>query len=199
MQGFGNVGSHTATLLHSLGMILIGVGDHTGYISYEEGLNVYKLDEYNREHRSLEGYHIGTKISKEDFFKLKCDIVIPAALELQIDADIAQNLNCKLVVEAANGPTTSGADDIIEEKGIDLIPDILANSGGVIVSYLEWLQNKQHTTFDEDYVNEWLERRMIQTYMQVDNLSKIRGISKRMASYNIALSNINAYYNRLKN
>jgi glutamate dehydrogenase (NAD(P)+) len=199
LQGFGNVGSHTATLLHGLGMILIGVGDHTCYISYEEGLNVYKLDEYNRDNGSLEGYHIGSKISKEEFFSLKCDIVIPAALELQIDADIAQKLNCKLVVEAANGPTNVEADDIMLERGIDLIPDILANSGGVIVSYLEWLQNKQHTTFEADYVNDWLERRMINTYNKVDKLSKDRNISKRMASYNIALSTINEYYHRLKN
>jgi glutamate dehydrogenase (NAD(P)+) len=197
LQGFGNVGSNTALLLHSLGMSLIAVGDHTGYKYHEEGFNVYKLDKYNKQYRSLEGYGVGTSISKEQFFSTKCDIVIPAALELEIDDKIATLLDCKLVVEAANGPTNTEGEKIILDKGIEIIPDILANSGGVIVSYLEWLQNKQHTSFELEYVNDWLEKRMYETFNRVYNLSKDNDISMRMAAYYISLMNINNQYTRV--
>lgn len=199
LQGFGNVGSYTATLLRDLGMSLVGVGDHTGYLKIDEGIgfNIFKLYDYNKNNGSLRGYPVGESISKEDFFSIKCDIVIPAALELQIDENIAENLNCNLIVEAANGPTTFEADKIINSSGIDLIPDILANSGGVIVSYLEWLQNKQHTTFDEDYINNFLEKRMADTYNKMDKISNEEHIDKRKACYKIAIENIDNHYVRL--
>lgn len=194
LQGFGNVGSHTAMLLNELGMSLIAIGDHTGYIWCDEGYNVFKLDKYNKENKSLQGYPVGKSISKEEFFSLECCIVIPAALELQITEEVAQSLNCQLVVEAANGPTDEKADEIIEQKGIDLIPDILANSGGVIVSYLEWLQNKQHTSYELDYINNWLKKRMDETYQKVHNKALSMKTSKRIAAYNIALKNIDQKY-----
>lgn len=197
LQGFGNVGSHTAMLLHSLGMSLIAVGDHTGYYQCNEGFNVFKLNNYNKQHKSLDGYSVGDKISKDDFFSLECDIVIPAALELQIDKHIAKIINCKVIVEAANGPTDNEADEVLEQRGIDVIPDILANSGGVIVSYLEWLQNKQHTSFDLKYVENWLDERMIETYTKTDLISKKLNITKRLAAFYIALLNINDHYKRL--
>ena len=197
LQGFGNVGSHTAMLLNNLGMSLVAVGDHTGYITCDEGFNVFKLNNYNQQNKSLENYPVGNQIDKKDFFSIKCDVVIPAALELQIDAEIASLLDCKLVVEAANGPTDMEADEILNSRGIEVIPDILANSGGVIVSYLEWLQNKQHTTFELDYINEWLENRMNDTYQKVHNISITHNISKRMASYYISLRNIDDHYKRI--
>ena len=198
LQGFGNVGSHTASMLHSLGMSLIGVGDHTCYISNPEGFNVFKLSTHTKNNKSLKGYLSEEhEISKEDFFRIECDIVIPAALELQITRSIAKTLNCKLVVEGANGPTSSKADAVLKERHIKLIPDILANSGGVIVSYLEWLANKQHTTFDKQHTNKWLENRMIDTYSKVSKISKKYNITMRMASYSIALEKLNQHYERM--
>jgi glutamate dehydrogenase (NAD(P)+) len=197
LQGFGNVGSYTAKLLHALGMSLIGVGDHTCYIENQEGFNVFKLTKYSEEKKSLKGY-TGTVISKEDFFKIKCDIVIPAALELQIDHNIASLLNCLAVVEGANGPTDVEADEELESREIEVIPDILANSGGVIVSYLEWLQNKQYTIFEEDYVNKWLDTRMRKTFNTVYDMSVDCECSMRTAAYRIALNKINKHYQRIK-
>ncbi len=196
LQGFGNVGFHTARILHSLGMSLIGVGDHTCYIRNPEGFNVFKLSNYSKDNTCLKGYQ-SEGITREEFFGIECDIVIPAALEMQITKSVALNLNCILIVEGANGPTSIKADKILKEKGIDLIPDILANSGGVIVSYLEWLANKQHTTFDEDYTNNWLEKRMVETYEKVDKISRENGITLRMASYWLALRRLNEHHERI--
>lgn len=196
IQGFGNVGSNTALLLSQLGLKLIGVGDHTGYKYCEEGFNVSDLFDYNNKNRSLRGFPIGKEINKEEFFSIKCDIVIPAALELQINYDIASKLNCKIVIEAANGPTNMEADKILQERNIIVVPDILANSGGVIVSYLEWLQNKQHTTFEISYVREWLCKRMSNTFTKVWDLSRQLKINMRTASYIIALQKIDSHYQR---
>lgn len=130
-------------MLPSYGINLIGVGDDSGYLYFEEGFNVYKLKEYIELHNSLNDYPVGEKLSKEEFFALNCEIIIPAALELQIDEKIAKNIKCKMVIEAANGPITYEAEEILKNKNIEVIPDILANSGGVLVSYYEWLQNKK--------------------------------------------------------
>lgn len=197
LQGFGNVGSHCAMLLNQLGMCLVAVGDHTRYIKSKESFNVFMMKQHVEKHYSLKDYPHGTTISKEEFFKIECDIVIPAALELQIDAHLASNLNCKLVVEAANGPLHDSADEVLQARGIEVIPDILANSGGVIASYLEWLQNKQHTVFEKEYVNEWLDKRMDETYDKVTKLSSSKNITKRIASYSIALLKIDEQYKRI--
>lgn len=197
LQGFGNVGAHTAKILHSLGMRLVGVGDHTCYLTNPEGFNEFRLTNHVKEKGCLKEYYPSSKeITREQFFKIKCDIVIPAALELQITRSIARSLNCHLVVEAANGPTSSKADAVLLERGIELIPDILANSGGVIVSYLEWLANKQHTTFDKKFTNDWLEDRMKETFETVYRLSQQHGITLRMASYHVALKKLNDHYER---
>ncbi len=194
LQGFGNVGSSTSNYLHSRGMILIGVGDHTVYLHCKEGFNIFKMIEYVKTNHSLKDYDSGEHIECQDFFKLKCDIVIPAALELQINADVAANLDCRVVVEAANGPTNFEADQILKDRGIDVIPDILANSGGVIASFMEWKQNKQHTTFDVQVVNDWLEKRMAETYDKIEKICREKNITKRMACYNLALSTIDKHY-----
>ena len=193
IQGFGNVGSNTAILLSHLGLTCLAVGDHTGYLKNNEGFNVYKLNEFVQKNKSLENYH-GEKISKEDFFSLECDIVIPAALELVICGDEAQNLNCKVVVEAANGPLDIEADKILAERNINVIPDILANSGGVVVSYYEWLQNKRCESWKKDDVLKRLDDRMTATYNRVCSYSKKQKISMRIASYVLALKNIESIY-----
>ena len=142
VQGFGNVGSNTSILLIQLGMICVGVADHTRCIKSDEGFNVFKLKEYCKENKTLENYQYGETILPDEFFSLECLIAIPAAKELVICGNEGNKLNCKLIVEAANGPIDLEAEKLILEKNIEIIPDILANSGGVIVSYYEWLQNK---------------------------------------------------------
>merc|ERR1711916_340911 len=113
------------------------------------GFNIFNLKEHVQQNKMLKDYDHGNEISKEDFFKLNCNVIIPSALELQIDKIIAEEINCDLIIEAANGPIDNEAEDILEAKGIPIIPDILANSGGVLVSYYEWLQNKRDEYWEE--------------------------------------------------
>ena len=194
IQGFGNVGSNTAILLSQLGLVCIGVGDHTRYIYNEEGFNVFKIKEYLEEHQNLKDYPSGETIVSEDFFKIKCDILIPAALELVICGEQANNINCKVIIEAANGPIDIEADKIFEEKNITVIPDILANSGGVVVSYYEWLQNKKCEYKDKKTILSMLYDRMNQTYDEVYKYSKNNNISMRIASYILSLKHLENVY-----
>ena len=194
VQGYGNVGSNTARILSRMGVTLIAVGDHTGYYRNPEGFNPHKLAEYSRKNRSLEGYPGGQRISREEFFATECDIFVPAALELQIGADEARALKCKLVVEAANGPTDLEGERILLERGIDLIPDILANSGGVIVSYYEWLQNKRSETWELDEVQMRLERRMKRSYQYVVDRMRELKTDMRTTCYAIALERLRDVY-----
>ncbi|VVU95278.1 Glutamate/Leucine/Phenylalanine/Valine dehydrogenase [seawater metagenome] len=196
VQGFGNVGYYTSSILSSLGMSLIGVGDHTGYLHSSEGFNVHKLKKHNDLNKSLEGYGAGKKISKEEFFKIETDIVIPAALELQIGKEEAENMKCQLVVEAANGPIDTEGDEILLEKGVDIIPDILANSGGVEVSYYEWLQNKSDEYWSKDKVQVKLENKMMKTFDEVYILAKTMNCDLRTASYIHALRRLEKNYLR---
>ncbi len=196
VQGFGNVGSHTAMILSRMGVSLIAVGDHTGYFIHPEGFNPYKLAEYCRIHRSLKGYPGGQAISREEFFAIKCDIMVPAAMELQVRKNEAKNMQCRVVVEGANGPTDLEGEAILEKKGIDVIPDILANSGGVVVSYYEWLQNKRSEFWDISDVRTRLEQRMLTTHQLVSEKSRQLGKNLRMASYAIALERLQEVYSR---
>ena len=196
VQGFGNVGSYTAMILSRMGVSLIAVGDSNGYFFHPEGFNPYKLAEYCRQHKSLKNYPFGEQISREDFFKVKADILVPAAMELQIRKNEAELLNCKLVVEGANGPTDLEAEDILLKRGIDVIPDILANSGGVVVSYFEWLQNKRSETWDIQDVRSRLEARIIKTHQMVADKARILGKNLRIAAYAIALERLQEVYSR---
>ena len=194
IQGFGNVGSNTSLLLTKLGMICVGVGDHTKYLVNQEGFNVYKLKEHVSEKKNISEYEGGQEISADDFFKIKCNVLIPAACELVILKDRAENLNCDLIVEAANGPLDLEADEICKNSNIEIIPDILANSGGVIVSYYEWLQNKRCEYHEKEIILEMLEKRMSNTFESVYDLSKRKNISMRMASYILSLEHLNKVY-----
>lgn len=196
VQGFGNVGSHTAMILSRMGVSLVAVGDHTGYFIHPEGFNPYKLAEYCRVNRSLKGYPGGEQISREEFFATKCDIFVPAAMELQLRKNEAETVQCKLVVEGANGPTDLVAESILEKRGIDVIPDILANSGGVVVSYFEWLQNKRSESWDIQDVRNRLESRMLKTHQMVSEKARILGKNLRIAAYAIALERLQEVYSR---
>jgi glutamate dehydrogenase (NAD(P)+) len=196
VQGFGNVGYFTSSILSSFGMSLIGVGDHTGYLYSNEGFNVHKLKKYNDEYKSLEGYPSGEQVTKKEFFHTKTDVIIPAALELQIGKEEAEGIDCKLIVEAANGPVDEEADEILLDKGIDIIPDILANSGGVEVSYYEWLQNKRDEYWDKPYVRQRLTHKMQNTFDEVYILSKSLNCDLRSAAYIQALKRLEKNYQR---
>ena len=196
LQGFGNVGSFTAEILLSYGMNLIGVGDHTGYLYFEEGFNVHRLKSYVSENKTLKGYPIGVSIDKQEFFSIKCNIVIPAALELEIDEEEAENIQCDLIVEAANGPITEEGENILKEKDIPIIPDILANSGGVVVSYYEWLQNRRDETWDKEFIREKLAVKMATTFTKIDVISSKYKCSMREASYIYSLKKIEEIYCR---
>ena len=183
IQGFGNVGSNTSILLSRLGMICVGVADHTRCLKSSEGFNVYKLKEFVQREKSLLNYDYGEEIGKEEFFSLECDIIIPAAKELEICGDEANKLKCKMIVEAANGPIDVDAEKICYERNIDIIPDILANSGGVVVSYYEWLQNKRCEYWSEDEVLSKLTQKMRDTFNKIYIDSKNKNISMREACY----------------
>ncbi len=160
IQGFGNVGGIAARLFEEAGAILVGLSDSRGGIYAEEGIGFAEAAKHKQATGSLAGLRGTQQVDYEAFLGLPCDILIPAALENQIRGDNAAAIQAKLIVEGANGPTTPAADQILQEKGISAIPDILANAGGVTVSYFEWVQNIEHEQWDEDVVNEKLKRKI---------------------------------------
>ncbi len=194
IQGFGNVGSHTAILLSKLGASTIAVGDHTGYRHNPEGFNGHKLCEYVKEHGSIDGYPGGEAITREEFFATEADILVPAALENQIGAEEAASMKVKLVVEGANGPCNPGGEEVLAQRSIDVIPDVLANSGGVTVSYYEWVQNKRCETWTLEEVDRRLQKKMYAAYGDVVDMARRKGCSLRIASYAVALERLAAVY-----
>ena len=193
IQGFGNVGFYTAKTLSSYGMKMIGMGDHTGYFYDPKGFNVNQITNHVSKNKSLENVS-NNKIPFSDFFKINCDVIIPAALELQIGEKEAKQVNCKLVAEGANGPLDQNADLILKERNIDVIPDILANSGGVLVSYFEWLQNKNNEYLTEDEIYNKLEKKMELVYTNVNQTAKEYNCTLREAAYIVAMKKIEARY-----
>ena len=196
IQGFGKVGSHLAKSLSRKGAILVAIGDHTGYRSSPEGFNPYKVADHCRDFGSLANYPGGVEITRDEFFQTECDILVPAAVELEIGSEEAKMVRCQLLVEAANGPTDIDGERILHERGIDIIPDILANSGGVIVSYYEWLQNRRCEGWERLEVKDKLERRMLDTYEQVAETGNELGCDLRTACYAVALDNLSRIYQR---
>ncbi|HEX4405990.1 MAG TPA: Glu/Leu/Phe/Val dehydrogenase [Polyangia bacterium] len=194
VQGFGNVGSHASKILARTGASLTATGDYKGYIFNADGINPFKLSEYVGKTGSVAGYPGAKPISRAEFFATAADIFIPAALELEIGVAEAKALNVKLIVEGANGPTETAAEPILHEKGIDLIPDILANSGGVVVSYYEWLQNKRSERWDLEEVEERLAKRMKRTFLAVTEYAAQKKCDWRMAAMGIALDRIGKAY-----
>ena len=194
VQGFGNVGSNTAVILSRLGVSTVAVGDHTGYMFNPEGFNPHKLQEYVKKHRSIAGYPGGKPITREEFFRLKADIFAPSAMENQVGVEEAQALQVRLVAEGANGPCTPEGEKILIERGIDILPDVLANSGGVTVSYYEWVQNKRSESWSLDEVEARLEKGMKRAYREVVELSRQKRCTLRVAAYAVALSRIAAVY-----
>jgi len=194
IQGFGNVGSNCAIILNKLGVSTVAVGDHTGYLRNPEGFFPHKLAEHVKKNGSIAGYPHGDQISREDFFAEEADIFIPAALENQVGVEEAQALKVRVIVEGANGPVNPKGEKILEERKIPIIPDVLANSGGVTVSYYEWCQNKRSERWDLEEVDQKLHKAMTEAYHRVYYFAREKGCSARVAAYGIALQNLMGAY-----
>ncbi len=190
IQGFGNVGSVSAHLLNEKGVKIIAISDVTGGYYDPSGIDIKKAIDYVTANRVLEGGNFGTKISNEELLELQCDILVPAAKEDQITAHNADKIKAKLIVEGANGPISADADDIIAGNGIRVIPDILANSGGVIVSYFEWVQDRIGYFWDEDDVNSRLNRLMTEAFDNVYNTAVEYNTTFRLGAYVYAIDKV---------
>jgi len=167
IQGFGNVGSWAAKIIHAAGIKVIAVSSVDGGTYNRDGVDIIELDQYQRESGGVSGFSGGDDISNTDLLELECDVLIPAAIDNVINSDNAANIKAQLVLEAANHPTTPEADRILAERAIEVLPDILVNAGGVIVSYFEWTQNLQEFRWEEQRVNSELYRIIINAYREV--------------------------------
>lgn len=190
VQGFGNVGYVSANLLRRKGAKVIAASDSKGGVLNPEGLDIDKLIEYKRRTGSVLGFKGTEKIAGKDLLELECDVLIPAALENQITKDNADNIKAKIVAEGANGPTTPEADKIFFEKNVFLIPDVLANAGGVVVSYFEWVQGLQQHFWSEREINVKLRDIMIDAFNRVLKVSKDKKVNMREAAYILALKEV---------
>jgi glutamate dehydrogenase/leucine dehydrogenase len=190
VQGFGNAGAIAAGFLQELNSKVIAVSDSRGGIINRDGLDIPKVVEYKAKTGSVVGYPGADSISNDDLLQLDCDILIPAALENVITKDNANKVKAKIIGEAANGPTTPKADEILHSNGVFVIPDILANAGGVTVSYFEWVQNVQHLFWNEDDVNERLKTIMVKSFNDVVKMSKDKGVHMRLAANMLAISRV---------
>jgi len=190
VQGFGNVGSVVAKELAAIGIKVIAVSDRTGGFYDAQGLSVERLLEVADKNHSLEGCPYGEKITNQELLELKCDILVPAAMEMQITKDNVARLQCRILAEGANGPTTLEADAVLKEKGVFLIPDILANAGGVVVSYFEWVQDLQNFFWTEEEVNKKLRDILVKAFHQVLNLSQKHQVDMRLAALMIGIERV---------
>ncbi|QFS46967.1 Glu/Leu/Phe/Val family dehydrogenase [Nostoc sphaeroides] len=191
IQGFGNVGGAAAELLYEAGAKIIAVSTGAGGIFSEVGLDIPKLKVYAAEnHKSIVGFPQSVPISNADLLTLPCDVLIPAALENQITEENVNQVQARIVAEAANGPVTLEANLALEARGVTVLPDILANAGGVVVSYLEWVQGLSYVFWDEERVNREMEHLMVQAYRKVIHQSEVRQISLRLAAYTLGVGRV---------
>ncbi len=182
VQGFGNVGAVAAYLLQDQGSIIVAASDSAGGVYNPKGLNARELEAFKREHGTLAGFPGTTRVSNEQLLELPCEILVPAALESQVTADNAPRVKAHLIIEGANGPLTPKADEVFKDRGITVVPDILANAGGVIVSYFEWVQGLQQFFWTEEEVNQNLERIMVRSIAQVVETSQEKRTTLRTAA-----------------
>ena len=194
IQGFGNVGSWAARLLKPLGAVLVGVEDHSGALVNPDGIDPNDLAAWVAREGRIQGFTGGEPVNHITFFGTKADIFIPAALEQQITEETAPLLNVSIVVEGANGPTDIDGDRIMLEKGIRVLPDVLANSGGVIVSYFEWLQNKRSEFWDLEEVDARLHKQIVGAYRRVRDVARELQTDWRTAAYIVALRRLEKVY-----
>ena len=190
VQGFGNVGSVSAMLLQRAGCRVVGVCDVEGAVWNPAGLHIPSLLDHVRTSGSVVGFAGSSAVGAHEVLIAECTVVVPAALEGQITPKVAQRMQCKLIVEGANGPTTPDADTVLKERGILLVPDILANAGGVVVSYFEWVQNLQAFFWEEDDINRRLEDLMRRAYDTVQDVAVSKQVTLRQAAYSLAVGKV---------
>jgi glutamate dehydrogenase (NAD(P)+) len=190
IQGFGNVGSHTARFLHDKGGRIIAVSDAFGAVMNKEGLDIPALERHVAAHRKVVGFSGGEPATNEQLLTMPVDALIPAALGGVFDAPLAEAVQAKLIVEGANGPTWPEADEVFRRRGIPVIPDILANAGGVVVSYFEWVQNLQHFRWTLDQVRREEETRMVEAFRKVYDLSRRKDVTMRTAAFIIGINRV---------
>jgi glutamate dehydrogenase (NAD(P)+) len=190
VQGFGNVGSITARFLWEAGCKVVGISDVTGGYHNERGIDIPGAIAYAQEHHSLDGYRGGDRVTNAELLETPCDVLVPAALENVLTSENARRIKAKLIVEGANGPTTPEADVIFRDRGVVVIPDIVANAGGVIVSYFEWVQDRQGFFWKEAEVNERLHEHLVTSFNLVRDAAQLRGISYRTAAYMLAIQRV---------
>jgi glutamate dehydrogenase (NAD(P)+) len=190
IQGFGNVGAVVAQALHAGGVTLVGLGDVTGGVVEPDGLDLQAVIDWVAEHRFLRGFPGGRHVGRHEIVETPCDILIPAAVEHQITEDNAASVSCRLVVEAANGPTTPAADTILAERGILVVPDLLANAGGVTVSYYEWVQDQQKYFWDAEDIADRLAERLDHGLERVIEAAGRLDVGWRTAAFTVGLERV---------
>ena len=191
LQGFGNVGSHAAKFLHESDFKIVAISDASGGYYSAEGLNVSHMLSYARErHWSLAGYHDAEPVTNEELLELDVEVLVPAALGGTITADNAPKIKAPIIIEAANSPIWPDADQLLTDRGVVILPDILANAGGVTVSYFEWAQNRQHYQWNLNRVRQELDRVLAESFEGVWQLSIERKVSLRTAAYMLGIGRV---------
>jgi len=190
IQGFGNVGSNAARLMQRRGYRIVGVSTSKSGVYNRNGLDLDALSRYHQDHHTLAGFAGADEINSEELLVAECDILIPAAIENQITTRNADRVKAKILCEGANGPTTFEADDILSDKRVFVIPDILANSGGVTVSYFEWVQDRQGYFWSESMVNDHLEQTLRTSFAEVLQYATNHNVSNRIAAYMLAIDRV---------
>jgi glutamate dehydrogenase (NAD(P)+) len=197
VQGSGNVGGIGAELLHQAGYKVVAISDIHGGIYNPKGIDIPHALQYLKSTRSFEDYEGVEFVNNQELLELPCDVLVPAATENQIAAHNADKLQCKVLAEGANGPTTASADEILHQKGIFVVPDILANAGGVTVSYFEWVQDRMGYFWPEDVVNERLEHKMVASFNDLCRYADAHSVDTRTAAYMLAIDRV-AYDTRMR-
>jgi glutamate dehydrogenase (NAD(P)+) len=197
VQGFGNVGGVAAELLARQGLSVIAVSDMHGAVHNPRGLDVPALAEHVRTTKTVVGFAGAEAISTDELLLLDCEVLVPAAIENQITRRNAPQIRARVICEGANGPTTAAADEILDAKGVFVIPDIVANAGGVTVSYFEWVQNREGYYWSEERVNSRLKKIMVNSFRDVLQFSLSHKVNMRTASYMVAIDRV-AFVHRLR-
>jgi glutamate dehydrogenase (NAD(P)+) len=197
VQGSGNVGGIAALLMHEAGFRVVGISDVNGGIHNANGIDIAAAMKHLQATRSFEEFPDAERVSNAELLELDCDVLVPAATENQITSSNAERLKCKVLAEGANGPTTAHADEILYRKGVFVIPDILANAGGVTVSYFEWVQDRMGYFWREDVVNSRLQDTMVDSFNDVCRYADAHSVDTRTAAYMLAIDRV-AYDTRMR-
>jgi len=190
VQGLGNVGGVAAQLMAEIGFTVLGASNSGGGVYNPKGLKIPDVLRWQRDHDDFVGYPEGDAITNQELLELSCDILLPAAIEGQIHEQNASKVRAKIIVEGANAPVTTEADRILQDRGIPVVPDILANAGGVLVSYFEWVQDLQAFFWEEDEINQRLEQAMVRSYKEVTELAQAKGVPLRTAALMLGVQRV---------